>query len=89
MITPSEMWHFYEEQMKRLEGLSQEPVLFEDVLCQLHDMLQVGKQVGCRVESFISDHGSIVGSGCCAANGFAHDLVAQKFGFFLLLSASC
>jgi hypothetical protein len=35
------MWHFYEEQMKRLEGLSQEPVLFEDVLCQLHDMLQV------------------------------------------------
>lgn len=41
MITPSEMWHFYEEQMKRLEGLNQEPVLFEDVLCQLHDMLQV------------------------------------------------
>lgn len=41
VITPSEMWHFYEEQMKRLEGLSQEPVLFEDVLCQLHDMLQV------------------------------------------------
>jgi hypothetical protein len=35
------MWHFYEEQMKRLEGLNQEPVLFEDVLCQLHDMLQV------------------------------------------------
>jgi hypothetical protein len=23
VITPSEMWHFYEEQMKRLEGLSQ------------------------------------------------------------------
>ena len=40
-ISPSEMWHFYEEQMKRLEGMSQEPVLFEDVLCQLHDMLQV------------------------------------------------
>ena len=33
------MWFFYEEQLKRLEGLSQEPVLFEDVLCQLHDML--------------------------------------------------
>lgn len=43
-ITPSEMWHFYEEQMKRLEGLSQEPVLFEDVLCQLHDMLQPAKE---------------------------------------------
>ncbi len=39
-ITPSEMWQFYEEQMKRLEAMSQEPVLFEDVLCQLHDMLQ-------------------------------------------------
>lgn len=39
-IKPYEMWYFYEEQMKRLESLSQEPVLFEDVLCQLHDMLQ-------------------------------------------------
>ncbi|WIA36470.1 hypothetical protein OEZ86_007771 [Tetradesmus obliquus] len=46
VITPSEMWHFYEEQMKRLEGLSQEPVLFEDVLCQLHDMLQPARE-GC------------------------------------------
>lgn len=46
VITPSEMWHFYEEQMKRLEGLSQEPVLFEDVLCQLHDMLQPERE-GC------------------------------------------
>lgn len=46
VITPSEMWHFYEEQMKRLEGLNQEPVLFEDVLCQLHDMLQV-KDTSC------------------------------------------
>lgn len=41
VITPSKMWHFYEEQMKRLEATGQEPVLFEDVLCQLHDMLQV------------------------------------------------
>ncbi|MEW5306985.1 MAG: hypothetical protein WDW36_009408 [Sanguina aurantia] len=39
-VRPREMWHFYEEQLKRLEGLSQEPVLFEDVLCQVHDMLQ-------------------------------------------------
>lgn len=38
-IRPREMWYFYEEQLKRLEGLSQEPVLFEDVVCQLHDML--------------------------------------------------
>ncbi|KAI8474731.1 MAG: hypothetical protein J3K34DRAFT_366052 [Monoraphidium minutum] len=43
-IRPSEMWHFYEEQMKRLEAMNQEPVLFEDVLCQLHDMLQPGAE---------------------------------------------
>lgn len=106
-VTPSEMWHFYEEQMKRLEAMNQvrrqgrrgawdgawraamrlrchmrrdaatgpgatahcsrppaahppppalpspnptarprpqEPVLFEDVLCQLHDMLQPGSE---------------------------------------------
>jgi serine/threonine-protein phosphatase 2A regulatory subunit B'' len=43
-VRPSEMWHFYEEQMKRLEAMNQEPVLFEDVLCQLHDMLQPGAE---------------------------------------------
>lgn len=33
-----------EEQLKRLEGLSQEPVLFPDIVCQLHDMLQPAKE---------------------------------------------
>jgi hypothetical protein len=32
--------YFYEEQLHRMECLSQEPVLFEDVLCQMHDMIQ-------------------------------------------------
>ena len=32
--------YFYEEQLHRMECLAQEPVLFEDVLCQLHDMIQ-------------------------------------------------
>eukprot|EP00195_Chlamydomonas_chlamydogama_P009651 CAMPEP_0202899244 /NCGR_PEP_ID=MMETSP1392-20130828/7527_1 /ASSEMBLY_ACC=CAM_ASM_000868 /TAXON_ID=225041 /ORGANISM="Chlamydomonas chlamydogama, Strain SAG 11-48b" /LENGTH=523 /DNA_ID=CAMNT_0049585371 /DNA_START=241 /DNA_END=1812 /DNA_ORIENTATION=- len=40
VVRPREMWYFYEEQLKRLENLSQEPVLFEDMVCQLHDMLQ-------------------------------------------------
>ena len=31
--------YFYEEQLHRMELMSQEPVLFEDVLCQIHDML--------------------------------------------------
>jgi len=38
-LTPPEMQYFYEEQLHRMECLSQEPVAFADVLCQLHDML--------------------------------------------------
>ena len=39
-VRPREMWFFYEEQLKRMENLpSAETVLFEDVVCQLHDML--------------------------------------------------
>ncbi len=34
------VYMYTEDQVKRLEGLSQEPVLFPDILCQLHDMLQ-------------------------------------------------
>ena len=34
------MQYFYEEQLHRMECLNQEPVLFEDVLCQMHDMIQ-------------------------------------------------
>lgn len=44
MIRPREMWVFYEETLKRLESMSQEPVLFEDLLCQLHDMLAPAKE---------------------------------------------
>lgn len=39
-VTPREMWFYYEEQIKRMETLpSAETVHFEDVVCQLHDML--------------------------------------------------
>jgi serine/threonine-protein phosphatase 2A regulatory subunit B'' len=31
---------FYEEQLQRMECLNQEPVLWEDVLCQMSDMLR-------------------------------------------------
>jgi hypothetical protein len=37
---PGAAQYFYEEQLHRMECLSQEPVLFEDVLCQMHDMVQ-------------------------------------------------
>eukprot|EP00798_Chlamydomonas_sp_ICE-L_P010859 gene10859-16974_t len=39
VIRPREMWAFYEEQLKRLRDSTQEPVLFEDMVCQMHDML--------------------------------------------------
>jgi len=39
VIRPDEMLFFYEEQVSRMESLIHEPVLFEDILCQLCDML--------------------------------------------------
>uniref|UniRef100_A0A7S0NLH7 Uncharacterized protein n=1 Tax=Micromonas pusilla TaxID=38833 RepID=A0A7S0NLH7_MICPS len=39
ILSPSECSFFYEEQLQRMECLSQEPVLFEDILCQMSDML--------------------------------------------------
>ena len=36
----ADVQYFYEEQLHRMECLNQEPVLFEDVLCQMHDMIQ-------------------------------------------------
>jgi len=43
-VAASEMRYFYEEQLHRMECLSQEPVLFEDILCQLHDMVKPAHQ---------------------------------------------
>ncbi|XP_048337449.2 serine/threonine protein phosphatase 2A regulatory subunit B''alpha [Ziziphus jujuba] len=39
VLTPSELQFFYEEQLHRMECLAQEPVLFEDILCQIIDMV--------------------------------------------------
>lgn len=39
VIRPDEMIFFYEEQLHRMESLIHEPVQFEDILCQLTDML--------------------------------------------------
>jgi hypothetical protein len=46
VLRPKELSYFYEEQMKRLEHMAQEAVTFEDVICQLHDMLQPAEE-GC------------------------------------------
>ncbi|KAJ3682350.1 hypothetical protein LUZ60_014923 [Juncus effusus] len=39
ILTPNEMQFFYEEQLHRMECMAQEPVLFEDILCQMIDMV--------------------------------------------------
>jgi serine/threonine-protein phosphatase 2A regulatory subunit B'' len=43
VLRPRECLFFYEEQLQRMECLNQEPVLFEDVLCQMSDMIQPEK----------------------------------------------
>ncbi|KAG5567391.1 hypothetical protein RHGRI_002816 [Rhododendron griersonianum] len=40
VITVNEMQYFYEEQFHRIECMSQEPILFEDILCQIVDMIK-------------------------------------------------
>jgi len=40
VVRPREMWFFYEEQLRRMEQMpAAETVQFEDLVCQLHDML--------------------------------------------------
>ncbi|CAL1356738.1 unnamed protein product [Linum trigynum] len=39
VLTSNEMQFFYEEQLHRMECMAQEPVLFEDILCQIIDMI--------------------------------------------------
>ncbi|KAJ7979847.1 Serine/threonine-protein phosphatase 2A regulatory subunit B'' subunit alpha [Quillaja saponaria] len=39
VLTRNEMLFFYEEQLHRMECMAQEPVLFEDILCQIVDMI--------------------------------------------------
>ncbi|KAL5561937.1 hypothetical protein UlMin_031684 [Ulmus minor] len=46
VLTPNEMQFFYEEQLHRMECMAQEAVLFEDILCQIVDMIAPEKE-GC------------------------------------------
>ena len=52
---------FYSEQLHRMECLSQEPVLFEDVLCQMHDMIQPAKE-GCFTLTDLKRHKPLAGT---------------------------
>ncbi|XP_038889903.1 serine/threonine protein phosphatase 2A regulatory subunit B''beta-like [Benincasa hispida] len=48
ILTRNELQFFYEEQLHRMECMAQEPVLFEDILCQIIDM------IGPENETFIT-----------------------------------
>ncbi|XP_048324458.1 serine/threonine protein phosphatase 2A regulatory subunit B''beta isoform X2 [Ziziphus jujuba] len=48
VLTRNELQFFYEEQLHRMECMAQEPVLFEDILCQIIDM------IGPENESYIT-----------------------------------
>nr|VDC58528.1 unnamed protein product [Brassica rapa] len=50
IITRNEMQFFYEEQLRRMECMAQEAVLFEDILCQMIDM------IGPEIESYVTLH---------------------------------
>ncbi|KAD5961829.1 hypothetical protein R6Q59_014626 [Mikania micrantha] len=50
VLTKNEMQFFYEEQLHRMECMAQEPVLFEDILCQIVDM------VGPKDEGYFTLH---------------------------------
>ncbi|XP_051116180.1 serine/threonine protein phosphatase 2A regulatory subunit B''beta-like [Andrographis paniculata] len=51
-ITRNEMQFFYEEQLHRMECMAQEPVLFEDILCQIVDMINPQDQSYFTVQDF-------------------------------------
>ncbi|KAL1294253.1 hypothetical protein HN51_054966 [Arachis hypogaea] len=40
VLTRNELQFFYEEQLHRMECMAQEPVQFEDILCQMIDMIK-------------------------------------------------
>ncbi|KAK9833451.1 hypothetical protein WJX81_006419 [Elliptochloris bilobata] len=60
-LRANEMLYFYEEQLHRMECLSQEPVLFEDVLCQMHDMLAPARE-GVFTLRDLKKHRSLAGT---------------------------
>lgn len=55
IVTPSEMEFFYEEQEKRLESYPIEVIKFNDVLCQLYDMIPPEKEYQWTLKNFL-DH---------------------------------
>ncbi|KAE9463815.1 hypothetical protein C3L33_04258, partial [Rhododendron williamsianum] len=52
VITVNEMQYFYEEQFHRIECMAQEPILFEDILCQIVDMIKPEREDSITLRDF-------------------------------------
>lgn len=52
-LRPIEMRYFYEEQSSRLEALRQEAIAFEDVACQMFDLLKPRDPEAIRLRDFL------------------------------------
>ena len=53
IITPSEMEYFYQEQIQRLENYQNEVIEFNDILCQLYDMIPPEKEYQWTLQNFL------------------------------------
>ena len=53
IITPSEMEYFYEEQLERLEDNQFEIIQFNDLLCQLYDLIPPEKEYQWTLQNFL------------------------------------
>ena len=54
IITPSEMAYFYQEQIERLKSNQSEIIQFNDVLCQLNDMIPPEKEYQWTLQDFLT-----------------------------------
>ncbi|KAJ1427044.1 hypothetical protein B484DRAFT_330142 [Ochromonadaceae sp. CCMP2298] len=59
-LSPEEMRHFYKNQILRVTGLGQESIQFQDVLCQMLDMVAPGDPKALTIEDMIKPNKRLI-----------------------------
>ena len=77
VLTPNELQYFYEEQLHRMECMAQEPVLFEDILCQIVDMIAP------EVKNLFFSH-TLESSSFCASSHLQSHFLLQREDYITL-----
>jgi len=77
VLTPNELQYFYEEQLHRMECMAQEPVLFEDILCQIVDMIAP------EVKNLVLSN-TLESSSFCVSSHLQRHLLLQREGCITL-----